>query len=473
MPVSKRFVRVRRVFRKIRWAGVVLAAGKSTRMKSSLPKVLHKICGAEMIRFPLTAVWGNGVDDVVVVVSPDARQLRALLKDTVEYAVQNTPRGTGHALLQAGPLLNKRMPAPQSRSAFDHILVLNGDLPLIQKATLSRLMLQHISSGCAMTILVAEITRPEGYGRILRDKNGDASKVIEDKEADEKQQAISEINVGAYCFRSDWLWQEIKKLKPSASGEIYLVDLVESAAKSGGVYTVQTTDASEAIGINNRVQLADAEQVIRRRIRERWMLDGVTIMDPASTFIDNSVKLSQDVTIHPGTHILGKSSVGPNTSLGPYALIRDSKIASSCTISQSTIEGSVIEDGVDVGPYCHIRPGSHIEKHVHLGNYVEVKNSRIGERTQSGHFSYLGDATIGKDVNIGAGTITCNYDGTAKHRTVIEDSAFIGSDTMLVAPVKIGKGARTGAGSVVTHDVLPGQTVVGVPARPLEKKSKR
>ena len=472
MPVSKRFVRVRRVFRKIRWAGVVLAAGKSTRMKSNLPKVLHKICGAEMIRYPLTAAWGNGVDDVVVVVSPDSRQLRALLKDTVEYTVQNTPRGTGHALLQAEPILNKLMPPPHSRSAFDHILVLNGDLPLIQKATLSRLMLQHISSGRAMTVLTAEVARPEGYGRILRDKNGTPSKVIEDKEADEEEQRINEINVGAYCFRSDWLWREIKKLKPSASGEIYLVDLLESAAKSGGVYTMQTTDSSEAIGVNNRIQLADVEQVMRRRIRERWMLAGITIMDPASTFIDNSVKLSQDVTILPGTHILGKSSVGPGTSIGPYAFVKDSQIAGGCIIGQATIEGSVLEESVDVGPYCHLRPGSHIEKHVHLGNYVEVKNSRIGERTQSGHFSYLGDATIGKDVNIGAGTITCNYDGAVKYRTIIEDGAFIGSDTMLIAPVKVGKGARTGAGAVVTHDVPAGQTVVGVPARPLEKKLK-
>ncbi len=463
MPVTKRFKRVRRVFRKIRWAGVILAAGKSTRMKSSVPKVLHKICGEEMIQYPITAVRANGVENIVVVVTPDAEQLRGLLKETVTYAVQKTPRGTGHALLQAGALLN-------TEERLDHVLVLNGDLPLIQKETLSRLMLQHISSGRVMTMLTATMANPEGYGRIQRSKNGDAAQVIEDKEVDEQQRGISEINVGAYCFRSDWLWRELKKIKPSASGEIYLVDLVERAVKSGGVFTVHTDDSSEAIGVNNRVQLAEVEQVMRHRIRERWMLAGVTIMDPASTFIDSAAELSQDVTLLPGTHMLGKSSVGTGTTIGPYAVIMDSQIGKDCTVGQSTIEASVVEDNVDIGPYCHLRPGSHIEKHVHLGNYVEVKNSRIGERTQSGHFSYLGDATIGKDVNIGAGTITCNYDGAAKHRTVIGDGAFIGSDTMLIAPVTIGKGARTGAGAVVTHDVPAGQTVVGVPARPLTKK---
>ena len=469
MPVSKRFVRVRRVFRKIRWAGVVLAAGRSTRMKSKVPKVLHKVCGEEMIRYPVAAALENGVENIVVVVSQDAIQLRSLLKDTVNYSVQKTPNGTGHALLQAEHLLNKQTSAVQRRTAYDHILVLNGDLPLIQKATLSRLMLQHISSGCAMTLLTANLAQPEGYGRILRNKNGNATKVIEDKEADEHEHGISEINVGAYCFRSDWLWREIKKLKPSASGEIYTVDLVERAAKSGGVFTVQTSDSTEAIGVNNRVQAADVEQIMRRRIREYWMLAGVTIVDPPSTFIDGAVKLSSDVTLLPGTHILGKSSIGADTSVGPYAVVTDSKIASRCKIGQATIEGSTIDENVDIGPYCHLRPGSHIGKDVHLGNYVEVKNSSIGERTQSGHFSYLGDATIGRDVNIGAGTITCNYDGTAKHRTVIEDNAFIGSDTMLIAPIKVGKGGRTGAGAVVTHDVLPGQTVIGVPARPLER----
>lgn len=470
MPVSKRFVRVRRVFRRIHWAGVVLAAGRSTRMKSNVPKVLHKVCGEEMIRYPLEAARGNGVENIVVVVSQDASQLRDLLKDTVAFAVQKSPLGTGHALRQAEPLLNRRTPSQQSRPAFDHVLVLNGDLPLIQKATLSKLMLQHISSGSVMTLLTTDMAHPGGYGRILRNKRGAVIKVIEDKQTDEIERGINEINAGAYCFRSDWLWREIKKLKPSESGEIYLVDLVERAAKSGGAFTVHTSDADEAVGVNNRLQLADVEQIMRRRIRERWMFAGVTMADPASTFIDSTVQLSEDVTLLPGTHILGKSSVGSNTSIGPYALVTDSQIAGGCKIGQATIEGSVLEENVDVGPYCHLRPGTYIEKHVHLGNYVEVKNSRIGERTQSGHFSYLGDATIGKEVNIGAGAITCNYDGSAKHRTLIEDRAFIGSDTMLIAPVKVGKGARTGAGSVVTHDVLPGQTVVGVPARPLQKK---
>jgi bifunctional UDP-N-acetylglucosamine pyrophosphorylase/glucosamine-1-phosphate N-acetyltransferase len=307
----------------------------------------------------------------------------------------------------------------------------------------------------------------------LRNKDGSPTRIVEDKDADDSERLINEINVGAYCFKADWLWPELQKLRRSnnETGEIYLVDLVERASKTGQrVFTVETSDQNEALGVNTRVHLAQAEQALRQRIRERHMLAGVTMLDPATTYIDSDSALSEDVTLYPNTSILGKTTVGRETVIGPGAIIADSRIGVGCKIGQSTIEGSVIEDRVDIGPYCHIRPGSRIESGVRLGNYVEVKNSRIGRDTQSGHFSYIGDAEVGRGVNIGAGAITCNYDGKRKHRTIIGDNAFIGSDTMLIAPVRIGRGSRTGAGAVVTHDVAPGDTVIGVPARVMKPK---
>ncbi len=474
-------MRRRRVYRSIKWAGVVLAAGTGTRMKSSLPKVLHKICGKEMLLYPIAAARDAGVQELVVVVSPESHQVKGLLKDSVRYAVQKVAKGTGHALSQAVPLLSK-IPGGDPNDAsknelfgapYDCILVLNADLPLIQPSTLKKLMLQHIASGAVISLLTCKVDAPQGLGRVLRNKDGSSIRIVEDKDADDSERLINEINVGAYCFKVDWLWPELQKLRRSnnETGEIYLVDLIERASKTGHrVFTVETSDQNEALGVNTRVHLAQAEQALRQRIRERHMLAGVTMLDPATTYIDSDARFSEDVTLYPNTSILGKTTVGRQTVIGPGATISDSRIGTRCQIGQSTIEGAVIEDRVDIGPYCHIRPGSRIESGVRLGNYVEVKNSRIGRDTQSGHFSYIGDATVGRGVNIGAGTITCNFDGKRKHRTIIGDNAFIGSDTMLIAPVKIGRGSRTGAGAVVTHDVAPGDTVIGVPARGMKPK---
>jgi bifunctional UDP-N-acetylglucosamine pyrophosphorylase/glucosamine-1-phosphate N-acetyltransferase len=321
--------------------------------------------------------------------------------------------------------------------------------------------------------LTSTLAKPDGFGRVLRSSSGSITGIIEESEADESMLAITEVNCGVYCFRATWLWENLASLPPSPRGEIFLTDLIARAVQQGlPVESVLSHDADETIGINNRVQLAEAEAVLRQRIRARWMLNGVTMSDPASVYIGASAELGEDTTVLPNTHIIGRSRIGANCEIGPNSIIEDSTIGNSCKIIASFIEGSTLGEGVDVGPFSHIRPGTHLESDVHIGNFAEVKNSHLGPGTKSGHFSYIGDAKLGANVNIGAGTVTCNFDGDGKNQTTIGDDAFIGSDTMLVAPVEIGARASTGAGSVVTRDVPPDMVAIGMPARTLPKKKK-
>jgi bifunctional UDP-N-acetylglucosamine pyrophosphorylase/glucosamine-1-phosphate N-acetyltransferase len=335
-------------------------------------------------------------------------------------------------------------------------------------------MQRHRASEAVLTFLTALDCPGDGLGRVLRDGQGKPTAIIEHTDATPEIKALREINAGAYCFQAQWLWPRLAQLQPSNSGEYYLVDLVSLAARAGDLVETETCeDPREALGVNTRVQLAQAEAILRQRIRERWMLQGVTILDPASTFIDMEVEIGQDTVLHPNTMLYGKSRIGSRCVLGPNTIIRESVVGPGCTVLASVVERSVLEEGVDIGPFSHLREESYIENGVHLGNFVEVKKSRLGKGAKSGHFSYLGDATIGANVNIGAGTVTCNYDGVNKNPTFIEEDAFIGCDTMLVAPVKVGKGAITGAGSVVTKDVPPGEVVVGVPAKPMPRSKGR
>ena len=300
---------------------------------------------------------------------------------------------------------------------------------------------------------------------------GTITAVVEEADADEATLSVPEINGGAYCFRSAWLWDSLRAVPPSPSGEVRLTDLVGLAAQQGmAVESVRSRDPHETLGVNTRVHLAKAEAVLRERIREQWMLRGVTMPDPGSVYIDATAELDQDTTVLPNTHITGRSRIGRSCEIGPNSIISDSLIGDRCKIKAAVIEGSTLDEGVDAGPFSYIRPGSHLEEEVHIGSFAEVKSSRLGPGSRSGHFSYIGDADVGANVNIGAGTVTCNYDGERKHRTTIGDDAFIGSDTMLVAPVNVGARASTGAGAVVTKDVPPDSLVVGVPARELAKK---
>ena len=444
------------------WAAVILAAGRGTRMESNIPKVLHPVCGKPMVRHVVDAIRTVHTGPLVVVVPPDPA-VRQSFGDSIQCVEQPEPRGTGHALLQVEELLQNKA---------SRLLVLYGDTPLILPSSLSRLMERHEASGATATLLTSNKMPPDGLGRVERDASGRVVNVVEEAVAEETQLAIREVNGGVYGFQTEWLWPALRELAPSSVEEYYLTGLVRIAASAGlNVESVASEDTLEILGINNRVQLAQAENAMRERIGQKWMLSGVTIIDPATTYIDAEVTLGRDTTIHPNTILRGKTRAGERCTLGPGSIIHDSVLGDDCKVVASMMQEAHLDTLVDVGPFSHLRPGSVIEKGVHIGNYTEIKNSRLGQGTMIGHFSYVGDADVGREVNIGAGTITCNFDGVNKNRTVIEDNAFIGSDTMLVAPVRIGARSSTGAGSVVKRDVPPDSVAYGVPARVRRKKA--
>ena len=439
------------------WAGVILAAGAGARMKSRLPKALHPVCGREMIRYPVELLQQLGIEPTVVVVSPDnSRDVRTLLGDTVEYAVQSKPLGTGDALLQARDSL---------AGNADNLLVLYGDTPLVTRGAIERMTTSHLESGAVMSILLGRVPAVNDLGRIVRDQSGRITGIVEADDDRRQLDSPGEINGGVYCFSASWLWENLERAAPSRTGERYITSLVASGAAGRGINDVVAQDPDELQGVNNRVQLAEVEGVMRRRIRNDWMLAGVTIADPASVFIDAGVSIGQDTVLLPNTMLLGKTVIGTGCQVGPGSVIRDSIIGDECRVTASMLEGATLDNGVHAGPFCHLRPGSYLESGVHVGNFAEIKESRLGPGVMMGHFGYVGDALIGANANLGAGMVTCNYDGRDKHRTVIEANAFVGCDTMLVAPVKVGSGAATGAGAVVTGDVPPGRLAVGVPAR--------
>lgn len=443
-------------------AAIILAAGQGTRMKSKLAKVLHPLAGKPMVEYAVDAAKFAGVEEIVVVIGHQGDQVRAVLQDRVQFAEQAVQRGTGDAVKSAREILEQDAA---------NVLVFYADMPLLKPETIRALVEKHLAANATLTMLTVISDDTMGFGRIVRDANGKAVRIVEEVEATPQEFAIHEINPGVYCFNAEWLWENIEKIQPSAKkGEYYLTDLLQMAAlQNERVETETITDVAQCIGINTRVQLADAEKIMRAHIRERVMLNGATLRDPASTFIDADVEIGQDTVIFPNTHLLGKTRIGAACSIGPNAIISDSVIGDVCTIGPSVIEGSILEDHVDMGPFCHLRPGAYLARHVHLGNYAEVKKSRLGEGVHMGHFSYMGDAEVGAHTNIAAGTITCNYDGKNKHRTIIGENVFIGSDSMLVAPLTIGDNARTGAGAVVTKDIPANSLAVGVPARVIRK----
>lgn len=441
-------------------AAIILAAGKGTRMKSRIPKVLHRICGREMVALVVDSARQAGYEDAIVVVPSDGEAVRELFGDTVRYAVQSSQNGSGDALRSTR----------SAASRFEEVAVLNGDVPLIPPETLKEMARVHAARRAVVTLLTAKPQDPRGLGRIARDTQGRVKAVVEENDADEATRATAEINAGAYLFRASWLWPNLDALIPSAKGEIYLTDLVARAYGQGAVVAdVAVSRPEDAMGVNDRVQLAQVEAVLQARLRERWMLAGVTMPDPASVFIEAGVVIGEDTVLQPNTYLRGAASIGAGCEIGPGSIIADSRIGDRCRVVASVVEGATLEEDVKVGPFSHVRHESYLGKGVHLGNYAEVKASRLGRGTRVHHFSYLGDAEVGANVNVGAGTITCNYDGEKKNKTIIGDDVFIGSDTMLVAPVTLGPRSATGAGSVVTRDVPPDTLVVGVPAKPRPK----
>ncbi len=443
---------------------VILAAGEGSRMESALPKPMHSLMGKPLIEHVLLAAESISDEKPVLVVGHRADQIKDYLGSRARFVEQGELLGTGHAVAQAEQIL---------RGKSDQVLIVYGDMPLIRKSTLNSIVLAQKSHAGPLTLLTFNSPETRGFGRISRNSEGEIRAIIEEADASPEALLITELNPGIYCFQSDWLWPALEKLELSPKGEFYLTDLVSLAAASDlSIQSVLANDPDELIGINNRVHLAEAGQLLRTRINKDLMLAGVTIIDPASTYIDLDVKIGRDTIILPNTFLQGQTSIGENCLIGPGTRIINSSVGNSCEIEFSVIESSIIEDESDVGPFSHLRKGAHLGQGVHVGNFGEIKDSYLGAGSKVGHFSYIGNARIGKDVNIGAGTVTCNYDGKEKHQTVIKDGVFIGSASMLVAPLEIGENSSTGAGSVVTKNVPADTIVVGIPARQISKKKK-
>jgi len=433
---------------------VILAAGKGTRMKSSLPKVLHAVAGEPMLRHVLAAAREAGASRTLVVVGFGGEAVQSAIGAGSEYVVQTEQLGTGHALMQAQPAL---------AGFAGTVLLLCGDTPLLRGETLKNFFAAHRGSGAAATVLTAVPSDATGYGRILRDAGGRVTGIVEQKDATAEQLAIGEINTGIYCFEAAPLFAALSALTcNNAQGEYYLTDVLAILAQSGQVVgAVVAPDFQEMLGINSRVQLAEAETILRRRKLVELMDSGVTVMDPASTFVDAGVSIGPDTILYPFSWIEGTTTIGRNCRIGPNSRIADSRIGDEVTLHFSYAHECKIADGVTVGPYVHLRPAADLAAGVKVGNFVEIKNSLIGQGSKVPHLSYIGDTDIGAAVNIGSGTITVNYDGKKKHRTVIGDRAFVGCNTNLVAPVNVGEDSYIAAGSTITKDVPPGSLGVG------------
>lgn len=443
-------------------AALVLAAGKGTRMRSRLPKVLHRLAGITMLARVLRALDGAGFARPTIIVGYGAELVRQEAGESALYVVQDQQLGTGHAV---------RIGMDSLPAEVQRVLVVNGDEPLLPSQTLRQMLDLQQQTGARAVLLTTHLAKTRGFGRVIRNQGGELIALMQESDLSPEQQTIDEVNLGAYVFDAPFLRACLGRLAPHPpKGEYYVTDVVAMAAEvteieRPGTAAVTVFGGAEVLGINDLVQLEEATQALYRRTNHRFMASGVTIVNGASTFIGEEVEIEADTVIEPGTTITGQTRIGRGCVIGPHAYLSDARVGEGCRIVASTVEDSTLEDGVAVGPYSHVRGGSHLGRGASIGNFAEINRSAVGSRYKMHHFSYMGDAVVGSEVNIGAGTVTCNFDGSAKHRTTIEDGAFIGSDTMLRAPVTIGKGASTGAGSVVTRDVPPGSTVAGVPAR--------
>ena len=448
---------------------LILAAGLGTRMKSRRAKVLHELGGRPLIAHVSRSAAGLEPRKIHIVIGYQADKVRRAVEEelgtaTTAFVLQSEQRGTGDAVMSARTGLESNQST---------VLILSGDVPLIKLETLRGLNDKHRHQNAACTILTVRLENPTGYGRIVRDENGNFLKIVEQKDATEEERSIREINAGIYCFETSALFSALEEVKPAnKQGEYYLTDVPAILLQRGQkIVTYEHRDAREVSGINTRAELAEFENLLRRSTIRRLMLEGgVTFIDPSHTYVSDEARIGPDCVIHPDVHIEGKSVIGEACEIYHGARITNSRLGNRVVIKDHcVIIDSSIADDCAVGPFAHLRMNAQMEERSVVGNFVEVKKSRIGRGTKSMHLTYLGDATIGEETNIGAGTVTCNYDGKHKHPTVIEDHVRIGSDTMLVAPVRVGSGAVTGAGSVVTEDVPPNTLVAGVPAKVKKK----
>jgi bifunctional UDP-N-acetylglucosamine pyrophosphorylase/glucosamine-1-phosphate N-acetyltransferase len=437
-------------------ATIILAGGKGTRMKSEVVKVLHPILGLPMLSYPIAlSLDGVKAEKTIVVVGYQADQIKERFRNPqIQFAVQEEQLGTGHAALQAIPFL---------KTFTGTALILCGDVPLVKADTLRTLIGAFEETHSLLSVLTTFVENPFGYGRILRGPEGWLEKIVEEKDASEKERTIREINTGIYCVKVPFLIEGLREIgKDNAQGEYYLTDLVEIARKKGLRCSAHVvSDPVEVMGINTRVDLAMANEVLRLAKLRDMMLSGVTMVDPKTTYVDQTVEVGKDTMLYPNCHLQGRTKIGERCIIEPNSTVSDSIVGNDVTIrSNSVITESKIEEGASIGPFSHLRPFSEVKTKAKIGNFVEVKKSIIGKGSKANHLTYIGDSTVGEDVNIGAGTITCNYDGIEKHLTIIGDRVFVGSNVELVAPVKVGNGSTIGAGSTITKDVPKGALAI-------------
>ena len=433
---------------------VILAAGKGTRMKSDLPKVLHKVAGISMLEHVFRSVNAINPEKTVTVVGHKAELVEQVLAGQTDFVRQMEQLGTGHAVMMAEPVLE---------NLTGQTLVIAGDTPLITGESLKNLIDFHINHKNVATILTAEADNPFGYGRIVRNQHGEVLKIVEQKDASDFEQQIKEINTGTYVFDNASLFKALKNINTNnAQGEYYITDVIGIFRENGekvGAYTLK--DFDESLGVNDRVALATAEGVMRRRINQQHMVNGVSFVNPDATYIDVDVEIAPEVQLEANVTLKGQTKIGAETILTNGTYIVDSVIGERTVITNSMIEESSVADGVTVGPYAHIRPGSSLAKDVHVGNFVEIKGSSIGENTKAGHLTYIGNSEVGANVNFGAGTITVNYDGQNKYKTIIGDNVFVGSNSTIIAPVELGDNSLVGAGSTIDKDVPANAIAIG------------
>ncbi|WP_026574034.1 bifunctional UDP-N-acetylglucosamine diphosphorylase/glucosamine-1-phosphate N-acetyltransferase GlmU [Bacillus sp. UNC438CL73TsuS30] len=442
---------------------VILAAGQGTRMKSKLYKVLHQVCGKPMVQHVVDQITKLDIEEMVTIIGHGAEMVKAQLGDKSLYALQEQQLGTAHAVIQA-----KEMLAGKKGTT----IVVCGDTPLIRAETMEALFNHHQELAAKATILTARIEDPTGYGRIIRNESGLVEKIVEHKDATEAERAINEINTGTYCFDNEALFEALLKVSnDNVQGEYYLPDVIEILKEQGEIVTAFQTDKfEETIGVNDRIALSTAERIMRKRINEDHMRNGVTLIDPDNTYIETDVQIGQDTVIYPGTILKGRTIIGSDCQIGPHSEIDTCEVGNGTVIRQSAANKSSIGANVNIGPFAHIRPDSAIQDEVKIGNFVEIKKAVFGKGSKASHLSYIGDAEVGNNVNIGCGSITVNYDGKNKYLTKIEDDVFVGCNSNLVAPVTVGKGAYVAAGSTITMDV-PGEALSIARAKQVNKEN--